>query len=238
MNLGPSSSTVFDLKWAQTMDGQLCDDSGRSQWISSSEERILTHQMRAEYDAVLVGAGTYLADLCQLTVRLGLDLTAVVQPVRVILDPNGRIQEHLMTCDLSRRTAVVSDLNQSLRRTYIVGKCDLLSGLGILEAPLIPAQLEFGSQFGAQLEAAMLCVRDLEGKNQLRVLVEGGARILAQMLKSSLFRKIYISVSPQITGGIQNRIPLMRNLVDSVKLKTKFLNQVGTDVFFEMEELR
>ncbi|MBX9766459.1 MAG: RibD family protein [Bdellovibrionales bacterium] len=234
----PHPATVFDLKWAQTMDGQLCDDSGKSQWISSTEERILTHQMRAQYDVVLVGAGTYLVDLCQLTVRLGVDLATVLQPIRVILDPKGKIQEHLLSCDPQRRASVVEDLNQTLRKTYIVGRCQGLVDLGLSNAFLIQTELAFGSDFRTQIEVAMDFIRRLEGKNQLRVLVEGGARILAQMLQASMFRKVYVSVSPQMTGGVQNRIPLMRNLVDSIKLETKFVNQVGRDMFMEMEELR
>jgi hypothetical protein len=64
-----SKKIRFDLKWAQTLDGQLSDDFHVSKWISSKEERVETHRLRRDYDAVLVGATTFIKDLCKLTVR-------------------------------------------------------------------------------------------------------------------------------------------------------------------------
>ncbi len=43
------------LKAAQTLDGRIADKSGDSKWISSIESRKYVHQLRACYDAVLVG---------------------------------------------------------------------------------------------------------------------------------------------------------------------------------------
>ena len=81
------------LKWAQTLDGQLADDDDQSQWISGPEERRYTHSVRARHDGIVVGAQTFLKDLCQLTVREAPLLG--VQPVRIILDPRGRVREAL-----------------------------------------------------------------------------------------------------------------------------------------------
>ena len=69
------------LKLAATIDGRTAAPDGTSQWITGEEARADAHRLRAESDAVLVGAGTVRADDPSLTVRhvVGRD------PLRVVL---------------------------------------------------------------------------------------------------------------------------------------------------------
>jgi len=56
------------LKWAQTANGFI-DDHGKSLCISSEQTLMLSHQVRAEEDAILVGHTTDVREHPQLTVR-------------------------------------------------------------------------------------------------------------------------------------------------------------------------
>ena len=56
-------------KLATTMDGGIAALDGSSQWITGAEARVDAHKLRAESDAIIVGAGTIRSDDPSLTVR-------------------------------------------------------------------------------------------------------------------------------------------------------------------------
>ena len=76
------------LKLAASMDGFTAAPDRTSKWITGPEARADGHRLRAESDAILVGAGTIRADDPALTVRdfapIGVD-GAEIQPMRVVL---------------------------------------------------------------------------------------------------------------------------------------------------------
>lgn len=61
---------LVTLKAALTLDGQTAAADGSSKWITGELARRDAHRLRAEMDAVMVGAGTVLADDPLLDVRI------------------------------------------------------------------------------------------------------------------------------------------------------------------------
>ncbi len=76
------------LKSAISLDGRTALPDGRSQWITGAAARADGHLWRKRAGAVLTGIGTVLADDPRLDVRL---TSTARQPLRIVLDPQGRI---------------------------------------------------------------------------------------------------------------------------------------------------
>ncbi|MFT7773229.1 bifunctional diaminohydroxyphosphoribosylaminopyrimidine deaminase/5-amino-6-(5-phosphoribosylamino)uracil reductase RibD [Roseateles sp.] len=76
------------LKSAISLDGRTALPDGRSQWITGEAARADGHAWRKRAAAVLTGIGTVLADDPRLDVRL---VPTDRQPLRIVLDPQGRM---------------------------------------------------------------------------------------------------------------------------------------------------
>ncbi|EAS18841.1 riboflavin biosynthesis protein RibD [Flavobacteria bacterium BBFL7] len=86
------------LKWAETSDGFIAPATKNEQqpvWITNKYSRQLSHQLRAEEDAILVGAKTVIDDNPSLTCR---DWSGK-NPTRVILDSRNSITSDYQVMD-------------------------------------------------------------------------------------------------------------------------------------------
>lgn len=81
------------VKVAQSLDGKIATRRGESKWISSPESRRFVHTLRAQVDAIMVGANTVLMDDPLLTVRGSTHKARCGRqaPIKVVLDPHRRV---------------------------------------------------------------------------------------------------------------------------------------------------
>ena len=78
---------MITIKVATDPAGRYLAGNGQTQWLSSEQTKNVTHRLRADYDAILTGSGTILADNPLLTVRLN----GLPSPIRIVLDRRGRL---------------------------------------------------------------------------------------------------------------------------------------------------
>ncbi|CAN5830395.1 bifunctional diaminohydroxyphosphoribosylaminopyrimidine deaminase/5-amino-6-(5-phosphoribosylamino)uracil reductase RibD [soil metagenome] len=104
------------LKLAASLDGRTAAPDGSSRWITGPEARADAHRLRAESDAIVVGAGTVRADDPALTVRDGA-AAGEKEPLRVVLGhapPGARVQPAL------EHHGPVADLLEELGRRGVL----------------------------------------------------------------------------------------------------------------------
>ncbi len=101
------------LKLAASLDGRTAAPDGTSRWITGAEARADSHALRAQSDAVVVGAGTVRADDPALTVR---DAEGA-DPLRVVL---GRAPEGAKVAPALEFSGELDDLLDELGRRGVV----------------------------------------------------------------------------------------------------------------------
>jgi diaminohydroxyphosphoribosylaminopyrimidine deaminase / 5-amino-6-(5-phosphoribosylamino)uracil reductase len=92
-------------KCGMSLDGRLTRPAGEPRWITGSSARRNAHELRAQMDAILVGANTVRTDNPRLTVR---GVRSARQPWRVVLTRSGKLSRgaHLFSDRFRSRTLI------------------------------------------------------------------------------------------------------------------------------------
>ncbi|MEI8133545.1 MAG: bifunctional diaminohydroxyphosphoribosylaminopyrimidine deaminase/5-amino-6-(5-phosphoribosylamino)uracil reductase RibD [bacterium] len=181
------SLPYITLKIASSIDGKVALKSGVSQWITSEASRKHVHQMRAEYDAVLVTSATVLADDPQLTVRL----VEGRSPKRIILDANLRVPESakVYSDKYTEQTLIVTTERTIQEKKSLI---QTLSSRGIL----------FVSAKDTQNQFVFRDVFERLGKEQIAsILVEPGPTLATLLLRENLFDELVLFIAPIVLGS-------------------------------------
>lgn len=205
------------LKIAVSADGKTGLKGRKPADISCDVSRAEAHMLRATSDAVLVGAGTVIADDPMLNCRLpGM---ADRSPIRIVLDGGLRIP---LSCKLVKTAREIP--------LWIVARPDAspekqreleAAGVEVLRVSTAGGKIDLS-------EALHL----LATKNITRLLVEGGPIISAELLKENLVDEAVIVRSPKELGA--DAISALEDialseLLESPRLEVIERRQLGTD---------
>lgn len=205
------------LKLAATLDGRIATQTGESRWITGPEARRRVHLMRAQSDAIMVGAGTARADDPMLDVRdLGLANRA---PVRVIADGalSLPLTGRLATTARSQPLWVLHRKGVDPHRVH---------ALGDLGAQPIETADDDGVLSMTDALTAMAT------RGITRLMVEGGGRIAASLLSAGLVDEIEMFSAGKTIGN--DGIPAVQGfgltqLGDAPHFSLKGIEMLGND---------
>lgn len=214
-----SGRPLVTIKQATSLDGRIATRSGESQWITGMAARARGHLLRAHNDAILVGSGTAIADDPSLTCRLpGLEECS---PVRVVMDGRLRLPEsHRLVAEARDVPTWIVTLDNAARTR----------GRGYREAgvKLITVAPD---EVGHPDAAATL--QELGAHGITRVLIEGGAYIVAAFLGARLVDRLDIFRAPYMIGGdgapAAESLALAR-LADAPTFARRAIDELGSDI--------
>ena len=204
------------LKTAMTLDGKIASHTGASRWITGAAARARVHAYRNEYDAILVGIGTVLADDPSLTTRL--EHGTGKNPLRIVLDSEARTPlDAKLVADGAAPTIIVVSERADHRRVNLLRAC----GAEVVT---------LGTQ---RVDIAALL--DYLGAREITSLfVEGGAAVNWSLLAGGSVDKVHAFIAPMLMGGETAKTPVGGTGFDSpqtaLRLHDMTVEQVGTDI--------
>lgn len=214
------------VKTAMSIDGRAAAADSSSKWITSQEARLDAHHLRAHSQAILVGVRTALIDNPSLTVR---DITPmpIRQPLRVVLDAQGRLQPPMNIFDLKQAPTLIATTdkcpNQVIKQWEQIG----------VEVKVFPY---FDAEQGIDLASVL---EFLGAHGIIQLLVEGGPTTLGIFIKNHFFDRLVTYIGPCILGD--NAIPAFKNVpIDTLKnalaLSLIDLKRVGNCVRLDFDK--
>lgn len=205
------------LKLAASLDGKIATRTGESQWITGPESRALVQQLRHEYDAIMVGAGTATTDDPLLTDRSGQARRKAL--IRVLLDEDLKIPPNAKLVATAAEAPLVIFAGQGAD----TAKLDLLRSSGV--------EVVCDEANGRDLLAVL---SELGARSIQSVLVEGGATVAGKLLEAGLVNKVSFFFAPIIIGGRDAPSAIggagAERLVEALRLQNIEIVQRGEDI--------
>ena len=180
-----TSLPYLTLKIASSLDGKIATKNFSSQWITNEQARKYSHLLRAQNDAILIGANTLRHDNPSLTCRInGIEQYS---PKKVIVSNSLNFDLNYKIFNDSSNLIIVtceSNQNNKFFKNFL-GKAIFVKKNHTLEQNI-------------DLESALKLLAQHKINS---ILVEGGSKIITQLIKNNLIDKIIWAKSQIIIGN-------------------------------------
>jgi len=205
------------LKIAQTLDSKIADNSFHSKWITSAESRTYVHELRANYDAVLVGSNTVNIDNPELSVRL----LEGRNPKRIILNSKLNLSLDKKIFSFKDDNTIIVCSNEEKENKKLSNEYEK-NGIKVLFC-------DVNKKGKIKIKSVLT---ELYSLGITSILVEGGNKVFSSFVKKGLFDEIDVFISPKILGtGVPSFSNLgIDKLSNSVSVRLNKVSTLGDDV--------
>lgn len=203
---------VVTLAYAQSLDGSISFHRKKRLMLSSQESLVMTHKLRSENDAILVGVGTVIADNPQLTVRH----YKGKNPQVVILDSKLRIPLTARVLKNSKPPIIFTTNQADPEKQKLLAEMNA-------KIVLVDSTPDGRTDLSQALEK--LFVFGIK-----TVMVEGGRAIITSFLNENHVDKVIITVAPIFVGGVSVLSKEIKENLGFPQLKNVLQYKLGRDI--------
>jgi diaminohydroxyphosphoribosylaminopyrimidine deaminase/5-amino-6-(5-phosphoribosylamino)uracil reductase len=187
------------IRTAMSLDGKIATTAGESRYIAGGEAQAQLQELRATYDAVLVGVTTVLQDDPDIVCTL----PRARNPLRIVIDSLARTP---LTCKLLSKAGT-----GLLRPNTIVVVTKHAPEERIRALQAVGAEILVCPEVGHAMEAHVDLNKLMQilGRREITsVLIEGGGNLNAAALQAGIVDKLYCTIAPMIIGGQATLTPV------------------------------
>jgi diaminohydroxyphosphoribosylaminopyrimidine deaminase/5-amino-6-(5-phosphoribosylamino)uracil reductase len=202
-------------KTAQTLDGKIATSKGDSKWITAEATRAFATKKRDEFDAILVGINTVLADDPRLNAP-SKHLWKIVVDSKLRTPERARI---FLGADPGQVILATTKTAPKARVTRLQKR-----GARVIICPAKNGRVDLKWLF-----------KELAKIGIASILIEGGAAVIGSALKAKLVDRLYVYIAPKIVGNERARGAVAG--LDVVKISQAFrvrltqVQKIGSDLF-------
>ncbi len=205
---------------AMTLDGKIATSNSSVQ-ISGKKDLERVHQLRLEFDAIMVGINTVIVDDPRLTVHK-IPSKREDNPIRIVIDSKARVPlDARVLNDDAETIIVVSTKAPRERLDLLEDKCEIIIA-GDDEVNLVEA------------------LNRLYKLGIRSILLEGGSTLNYSMFKDKLIDEVSVCIGSKILGGYDSK-----TLVDGagfkkdecVDLELESIRKIDNDVLLTYKVL-
>ncbi len=199
-------------KWAMSLDGKTITHPEDDKQISSATSQQLTHDIRQQVDAILIGSQTAIQDDPLLTVRYAKEI--IKQPIRIILCSGTHLPLNLKLFDttLPGKTMVAA-----------TDKFDATCKSELNQRNIDVITLNTNKDGRISIPHLL----DTLGQQQITsLLVEGGMTLHEDFFRENCVNQTHVFVAPVIIGSHSKKLPL-NNI---------HLEKLGCDIYLTASE--
>jgi len=206
------------VKVAMTLDGKIAAKTGDSRWVSGKESLVFAHGLRAEADAIMVGAGTINTDDPRLTARI----KGKPDPLRIIVDSDLCISEGSKFMKDAKN--VILATSRQAKKSRVDRFCS--AGARVIVA-------------GEKEVGLKKLMKELGALGIQSVMLEGGSELIGSAIDERLVDKLYLVIAPKIIGGNEAKGPVggkgIARMKDAIRLKGMKIKKMGEDLLVEAD---